>query len=197
MGDSRQETLTKYLGDMKSVVSHVRTAMERQKDELKDQPDVAQTIARIALTLGRQEEDLAARLATLGGSPTHPVKEAVSDAFGLIAGLYNKVRTEGGAKALRDDHVALNLVYLSYSMLHTTAIALAEPGTAELAGRAIREIARSVSEVDRLVPAVVLRELADGDLGTLDATAPEATRALIGAAWPRGEAVAPRSDLTV
>jgi hypothetical protein len=195
MGDARQETLTKYLGDMKSVVSHVRTAMERQKDELKDQPDVAQAIARIALTLGRQEEDLAARLATLGGSPTHPVKEAVSDAFGVIAGLYNKVRTEGGAKALRDDHVALNLVYLSYSMLHTTAVALSDPGTADLAGRALREIARAVVEVDRLVPPVVLRELSDGDRGTLDTAAPEATRALIAAAWPRTEATQPQSGV--
>ena len=51
MGDKKQETITKYLGDMKSVVSHVYEAMERQKDEFMDQPDVSQTIARIALGL--------------------------------------------------------------------------------------------------------------------------------------------------
>lgn len=85
MGDKKQETITKYLGDMKSVVSHVHTAMERQKDEFKDQPEVAQTIARIALSLKRQDESIDQRLTALGGSPTHPVKEAVADAAGAVS----------------------------------------------------------------------------------------------------------------
>lgn len=183
MGDKRQETITKYLGDMKSVVSHVHTAMERQKDEFKDQPDVAQAIARIALSLKRQDDALAVRLEALGGSPTHPVKEAVSDALGVFAGLYNKVRTEGAAKGLRDDHVALNLVYMSYTTLHTTAIALSDQETAALAERSCIEVAKFVTEVDHLVPSTVFRELQDDDLGTLDATAAERTLAAIRKAW--------------
>ena len=183
MGDKRQETITKYLGDMKSVVSHVHTAMERQKDEFKDKPDVAQTIARIALSLKRQDDALGARLEALGGSPTHPVKEAVSDALGVFAGLYNKVRTEGAAKGLRDDHVALNLVYMSYATLHTTAVALSDAETAALAKRSCIEVARFVTDVDHLVPPTVYRELQDGDLGSLDAVAPEQTLAAIREAW--------------
>lgn len=183
MGDKQRETITKYLGDMKAVVSHVHTAMERQKDEFRDKPDVSQAIARIALSLKRQEDALGARLEALGGSPTHPVKEAVSDAFGVLAGLYNKVRTEGAAKGLRDDHVALNLVYLSYTTLHTTALALGDAETADLAKRSFTECATFVTEVDRLVPAVVLRELEDGDFGPLDAAAPERTLAAMHEAW--------------
>ena len=141
MGDKKQQTITKYLGDMKSVVSHVTTAMERQKDEFRDKPDVSQAIARVALSLKRQDDALGARLEALGGSPTHPVKEAVSDALGVMAGLYNKVRTEGAAKGLRDDHVALNLVYLSYTTLHTTAVALGDTETADLAERSFIECA--------------------------------------------------------
>jgi hypothetical protein len=129
MGDKRQETITKYLGDMKSVVSHVQTAMERQRDEFKDKPDVSQTMGRIAFGLQRHSESIGRRLEALGGSPTHPVKEVVSDAVGIVAGLYNKVRTEGAAKGLRDDHVALNLVCISYSTMHTTAVALGDPET--------------------------------------------------------------------
>jgi hypothetical protein len=183
MGDKRQETITKYLGDMKSVVSHVHTAMERQKDEFKDKPDVAQTIARIALSLRRQDDALGARLEALGGSPTHPVKEVVSDALGVVAGLYNKVRTEGAAKGLRDDHVALNLVYMSYTTLHTTAVALGDAETASLAKRSFIEAAKFVTEIDHLVPPTVFRELQDGDLGSLDATAPEQTLSAIREAW--------------
>jgi len=187
MGDKKQETITKYLGDMKSVVSHVHTAMERQKDEFKDKPDVAQTIARIALSLKRQDDALGARLEALGGSPTHPVKEVVSDALGIVAGLYNKVRTEGAAKGLRDDHVALNLVYMSYVTLHTTAVALGDSETAGLAKRSLVEVAKFVTDIDHLVPPTVLTELQDGDLGQLDGSAPQQTLSAISDAWVRPE----------
>lgn len=176
MGDKEQETITKYLGDMKSVVSHVMTAMERQRDEFKDKPDVSQTIGRIALGLKGQDAALGERLEALGGSPTHPVKEVVSDALGIVAGLYNKVRTEGAAKGLRDDHVALNLVYVSYATLHTTAIALGDAATAAVAKRSMIETVKFVGDVDRLIPTIVFRELQDGDFGALDSAAPELTR---------------------
>ena len=187
MGDKRQETITKYLGDMKSVVSHVHTAMERQRDDFKDKPEVSQTIARVALGLKRQDESLGQRLEALGGSPTHPVKEAVSDALGIVAGLYNKVRTEGAAKGLRDDHVALNLVYISYTTLHTTAVAYGDAETASLAKRSMIESAKFVGEVDRLVSPTVFRELQDGDFGSLDSTAPEQTRSAYREAWMQPE----------
>lgn len=187
MGDKRQETITKYLGDMKSVVSHVMTAMERQRDDFKDKPDVSQTIARIALGLKGQDGALGQRLEALGDSPTHPVKEVVSDALGILAGLYNKVRTEGAAKGLRDDHVALNLVYVSYTTLHTTAIALGDATTAAIAKRSMIETAKFVGEVDRLIPATVFRELQDGDFGALDSAAPEQTRSAYREAWMQPE----------
>ena len=193
MGDKRQETITKYLGDMKSVVSHVQTAMERQRDDFKDKPEVSQTIGRIALGLKGQDESLGKRLEALGGSPTHPVKEVVSDALGVMAGLYNKVRTEGAAKGLRDDHVALNLVYISYSTLHTTAVALGDAQTAALAKRSMVESAKFVGEVDRLVSPTVFKELQDGDFGSLDSTAPEQTRSAYREAWTQPEKAARES----
>ena len=183
MGDKKQETITKYLGDMKSVVSHVYEAMERQKDEFKDQADVSQTIARIALGLKRQGDGIEARQKSLGGSPTQPVKEAVAGAVGVFAGLYNKVRTEGAAKGLRDDHVALNLVLVSYSTLHTTAVAFGDTATAQLAKTGLTECAKFAMDVQKLVPATVLRELEDGDFGTLDKSAPEQTMTAMRSAW--------------
>jgi hypothetical protein len=183
MGDRKQQTITKYLGDMKSVVSHVHGAMELQQSEFRDRPAVTHTIARVAMSLKRQEDAIGARLGALGGSPTHPVKEVVSDAAGLVAGLYNKVRTEGAAKALRDDHVALNLVYVSYTTLHTTALALGDPETAALAKRSLVECAKFVTEIDRLVPATVFAELEHDGLGSLDGAAPDQTRFAMREAW--------------
>ena len=106
MDEKRRETLTKYLGDMRAVVHHVEEAMEQQERELKDQPDVTALIGRTVTILRAQKEAIGTRLDSLGGSPTHPVKEGVAAVAGVIAGLYNKVRTEGAAKSLRDDHVA-------------------------------------------------------------------------------------------
>ena len=183
MGDKKQQTITKYLGDMKSVLSHVHAAMELQKDAFGDKPGVAQPIARIAMSLKRQEDAIGVRLDALGGSPTHPVKEIVSDAVGVVAGLYNKVRTEGAAKGLRDDHVALNLLYVSYTTLHTTAVALGDAETAGLAKRFFVECARFVTETDHLVPATVFAELQDDGLGSLDGAAPEQTRSAMREAW--------------
>lgn len=183
MADKKQETITKYLGDMKSVITHVYEAMERQKDEFKDKPEVSQTIARIALGLKRQGDDIEARQKSLGGSPTQPVKEAVAGALGVFAGLYNKVRTEGAAKGLRDDHVALNLVLVSYSTLHTTAVAFSDAATAQLAKTGLTESAKFAMDVQKLVPATVLRELEDGDFGTLDKSAPEQTMVALRSAW--------------
>lgn len=195
MGDKRQETITKYLGDMKSVVSHVQTAMERQRDEFKDKPEVSQTMGRIAFGLQRQAESIEQRLKDLGGSPTHPVKEVVSDAAGIVAGLYNKVRTEGAAKGLRDDHVALNLVCISYSTLHTTAVALGDPETAALAERSMTEAAKFVTEIDALVPPTVFRELQDGDFGgALDSSAPGQTRSAYRQAWVATQTPEPSSE---
>lgn len=190
MSDKRQETITKYLGDMKSVVSHVQAAMERQRDDFKDKPEVSQAIGRIALGLKGQDESLGRRLDALGGSPTHPVKEVVSDALGVMAGLYNKVRTEGAAKGLRDDHVALNLVYISYTTLHTTAVALGDAETAALAKRSLIESAKFVGDIDRLVAPTVFRELLDGDFGSLDSSAPEKTRSAYREAWAQPDTAA-------
>jgi len=187
MGDRKQQTITKYLGDMKSVVSHVHGAMELQKAEFRDRPAVTQAIARVAMSLKRQEDAIGARLEALGGSPTHPVKEVISDAAGLVAGLYNKVRTEGAAKALRDDHVALNLVYVSYTTLHTTALALGDPETAALAKRSLVECAKFVTEIDRLVPATVFAELEHDGLGSLDGAASDQTRLAMREAWTGSE----------
>ena len=183
MGDKRQETITKYLGDMKAAVHHVEQAMERQKDELRDDPQVSQLCGLVALGLQRQRADIDRELEGRGGSPTAPVKEGVAAVAGVLAGLYNKVRTEGPAKSLRDDHTALNWLYVSWTTLHTTAVALGDSAVADLAKRSFGECARWSTQVDRLLPETVFRELSDGDLGRLDATAPQQTHAAAHAAW--------------
>lgn len=182
MADKRTQTITKYLGDMKAVVAHVQQAFARQIDEFKDQPQVVRHVSRLEQELSAQLRALESRLKELGGSPTGPVKEAVTSAAGVIAGLYDKVRTEGGAKALRDDLVALSLCYVSYSMLHTTCVAFGDPTTAEIAARGMRESARGMMTLDGIIPEQVIVELRDSGV-PLDETAAANTDAISSEAW--------------
>jgi len=183
LDEKRRETITKYLGDMRAAVHHVEEAMEGQEKDFKDQPDVAQLMQKTHRQLHAQKEALGARLEALGGSPTHPVKEGVAGIAGVIAGLYNKIRTEGAAKGLRDDHVALNWTYVSYMTLVTTAVALGDRETAAIAENGMRECAKASMEVQRLLPTVVVRELQDGKLGALDPVAVEEARNATNKAW--------------
>jgi len=183
LDEKRRETITKYLGDMRAAVHHVEEAMEGQEKDFKDQPDVAQLMQKTHRQLHAQKEALGARLEALGGSPTHPVKEGVAGIAGVIAGLYNKIRTEGAAKGLRDDHVALNWTYVSYMTLVTTAVALGDRETAAIAENGMRECAKASMEVQRLLPTVVVRELQDGKLGALDPAAVEEARNATNDAW--------------
>lgn len=183
MDEKRRETITKYLGDMKAAVHHCEEAMERQAKEFEDRPEVSALITRIHRQLNAQKGAIDQRLEGLGGSPTGPVKEGVAAIAGVIAGLYNKVRTEGAAKGLRDDHVALNWLYVSYMTLVTTTVALGDRTTAQLAERGMRECAIGAMEVQRLLPSVVVSELQDGDLGALDPAAIEEARNATNEAW--------------
>lgn len=190
MGDKRSETLTKYMGDMRAVVAHTKTAMGRQREEFKDRPEAVQAIGRIEEELGEQLDRLASELERLGGSPTAPVKEAVTTAAGVVAGLYDKLRTEGASKALRDDYVAMSLCYIAWSMLHTTAAALSEPGVTQIAERGMHECSRAVMTLDALVPFEVVTELRDSGM-RLEEGAAETTRRVSNDGWEkeRGRAV--------
>jgi hypothetical protein len=182
MGDKRQETLTKYLGDMRAVVGHTRAALERQREEFKDRPEAVQVIGRIEGELAEQLDRLGTELERLGGSPTAPVKEAVATAAGAVAGLYDKMRTEGTAKALRDDYVALSLCYVAWSMLHTTAATLTEPGVTRIAEQGMRECSRAIMTVDALIPFEVVNELRDSGI-RLEEGAAETTRKVSTDGW--------------
>jgi len=62
---------------------------------------------------------------------------------------------------LRDTYCALHLVNMSYTMLHSTALALHDQRTAELALQHLRDLTELTVELSRAVPHVVVNELAD------------------------------------
>lgn len=158
-----QEVLRRHLDDMRAVIDHVESAMRTQANQIDEPSYVAPVVRGIADTLRDGREELDTVLDTLGGSNLGPVKGAAATAAGLVAGLYNRIRDEGAARALRDDYVALQWVAVCYGTLHTTALALGEDAIASLAYEGGLECAQAAAEVATLIPQTVFAELEQDD----------------------------------
>jgi ferritin-like metal-binding protein YciE len=178
MDDQNRNEVRQYVGAMVAIESHIEEALDGQLKEVADHPQAAALVQRLhALTKGHRDT-LTAHLVRLGGTESHPVKEAVADLFGIAAGAINRVRTKGVSKALRDDYTAVNHAALGYALLHTTAHALGDASTAELAVRHLRAYAQAVQDIAQVVPQVVVDELQQEGLHVESAAVAHATETL-------------------
>src|SRR5947209_8021922 len=99
---NNQEVLQKYVGDQHALESHIVQALDKQLKLAEHAPEAKQKLSEFVGTLNAHLSALEARLTGLGGSATHPVKEAGAAVLGVAAGLIDKVRAEELSKDLRD-----------------------------------------------------------------------------------------------
>lgn len=195
MPERTRETISKYLGDLQALQSHGLDAIARQVEQVqsKGHPEAQSAVMEFKQTLESHIGMLDRRMGELGGSTTSPVKEAASKVAGVVAGLYDKTRTEAISKAVRDDYTFFSHCSVAYLMLHTTAKGLGDEQTASLAERGYRDCARMVIRVDRIMPELVLQELRQDGAQVKDVAAD--CRRLVHDAWNR-EAEMTRSGST-
>jgi ferritin-like metal-binding protein YciE len=177
--EQRRDVLKQYVTDMLGVDKHIHEAIRRQRDDknMQQHSDAHQLVARMESTLDQQISELEQHVERLGGNASSTVKDAVSATLGAIAGMYDKVRSETASKMLRDDYTALNLAAISYTMLHTTALALQDQTTADLALRHLRAWTPLITGINRVIPTVVTKELMEDSKVMVDSNvAPEAIR---------------------
>ncbi|HXF62759.1 MAG TPA: hypothetical protein VNK95_14140 [Caldilineaceae bacterium] len=158
----RMDTLQQYVSDMIAVEQHIGDALKRQQGDshvYEHNPQAARLIQQIASMTEQHEEHLKQHLKALGGDPAKGIKELAASALGAVAGMYDKIRTESVSKMLRDDYTALNLAAVSYTMLHTTGLALQDQVTADLALRHLQHYSQLIMEINRVIPHVVLEDL--------------------------------------
>lgn len=169
---SNRESLQKHVSNMLSLESHILEAIETQAkdDDLQADFEAKQLVLRIKSTLTEHTEHLERHLETLGGHGPNAVKEAVSTALGLAAGLLDKVRPKTVSKMLRDDYTALNLAAMGYTMLHTTARALGDDATAIIARKHLEHLTPIIMDLNEVAPKVVVRELRSDDDLVVDMT---------------------------
>jgi len=170
MKDSR-ETLRPYIADMAAVVKHIEEAVARQQndDDFKKLPQALDLVNKLDTVLKRQAQQLESHLEKFpAGGVAGAVKSTVTGVLGAVAGLYDKVRSETVSRGLRDDYTALNLAAISYTMLHTSGLALNESATADLALRGLKELTPLIMQLVEVIPHAVVNELSQ-DGKTADA----------------------------
>lgn len=115
----RAETLQQYVSDILATEQHIRKAVERQGTDksVEQQAEAQQLLNRIGPTLQQHIAALEQQLVTLKGSSSS-AKAVMTSALGIVAGLYDKVRTQEVSRMLRDDYTALSLAAISYTMLY-------------------------------------------------------------------------------
>ena len=157
--NQNQDTIKTYVGDMFSMESHIEEALDLQLEKMKDHPKANAAVRRFHNTVRTQRDALKAHLDQLGGATGGSIKSAVASAFGVAAGVIDKVRPEAMSKNLRDDYTAFNHAAIGYHMLYGTALMLGFPQTAALAERHHRAYTDMVQDINQVILDVVAHEL--------------------------------------
>lgn len=160
MARDKNEAINSYITDMLALEDHIEKAVKGQLTDLKDYPDVLAELRQFHRKIEHHVSDL--RTLTdrrSAGGVVESVKRAGAAVAGAAAGLIDLLRTEGLPKNLRDDYTAFNLASIGYAMLHTTALALDDQEVAELSLQHYRDYTETVLQLNKLVPAAVVRYL--------------------------------------
>lgn len=190
---NRQETIQKYIHDMLALQRHVLEAVERQRDDekVRAHPEVNEVVIRIERMLKAHLAELETVAEEIGGGKGSVVKKALGGALGVAAGLYDRMRSHELSRMLRDNYTALNLAAISYSMMHTMALAVTEENVARLAKRHLAQIPPLLDSVRRLLPHVVADEIAHQDEFSVVSDAGAAAVVSLADAWTEIEVEAP------
>ena len=159
----RQDTLQQYVSDMLAVERHILPAFENQSkdDRMAKYPEARRLVNKIEATVNSHINGLKQHLENLGGDAASPVKSAMTAALGVAASVIENMRTDPVSKNLRDDYTALNLAAIGYTMLHTTGQALMDDQTADLAAAFLMDYTPLITEINEVIPEVVVSELRD------------------------------------
>lgn len=182
LDDKSKKTLSDYISDMVTLENHIEEALDRQLNQVKDDPVALEGVQGFHDLVKRQRDAVRALREEYGGTAGSPIKEAGASLLGKVAGIIDMVRTEGNSKVLRDDYAAFNLAAVSYTMLHTTATALGDQRVAALAQEHLRGYAGAVIRINQIIADVVVSELAKDD-HEVQAGAAETTRKITDQAW--------------
>ncbi len=191
MNEESRKLIAKYVEDIHSLLGHGVQAITHQVSEaqMADHPEALAMVKDFKTSLERQLAAAEQRMNALGTSPTTGIQDAAAGVAGVVAGIYNKVRTEAVSKSVRDDYTFLSHTSIAYLMLMTTARSLGDHDTEELGEAGYRDCARMVMAIDRGMPKLVFQELQGNGLPAQDVS--DWAKNLVHGAWDRAAASSP------
>ena len=180
----REQTLQKYVGNMLSIEQSILSAVKRQSqaDEVKLMPEANQLISKIEKTLNRHVMGLEQHLKNIGGGSSGGVMQTVAKALGVATGVLDQVRPDKVSEMLRDDYVSLNLAAIGYTMLCTTSLAFIDQITTTIASDNLKELTPLITEINEVMPQIVIQEISD-ESETFDSTITDEAIRLTQSAW--------------
>lgn len=160
-----QAILQNQVTNMLALEKHIFQALERQidSDEVNQNRAASTLINRMHRTVNEHVSHLDALASEYGGNAT--VQEAAASFAGSIAGIFDTMRGYTASKALRDDYTAFSLAAISYTMLHTTAVALNDARVANIALAHLKQITPIITEISETMPHVIAAGLAESNPG--------------------------------
>jgi hypothetical protein len=173
-----------WVGDIVALESHVEEAMDRQLKLTSKNADVTAAIKHFHDIVRDSKQRAVAYQGEVGTTAGNPVIKVGTNLLGKAAGLIDMVRRDSVAKSLRDDYTAYNLLAISYTMLHTTAMAMEDGETQAFAEKGLRTYAKLVQEVNHLIPLAVVEDLKDNsDQPLRNTNVVDGCRKLIDSVW--------------
>ncbi len=187
LNEKQLELLRGYVGDVVAIDSSIEAALDRQLAMAKGDALMAPVAREFHDTVRDQRNAMISlRDAMAEGDDTssgNSLKEKGANVLGAVAGVIEKVRSEGLSKALRDDYNSFSMAAIGYTMLLTTAKAMGSSDVAVAAERGLRTYASGIQKINQVMPAVLVAEL-DGDEGVVNnPAAAEDVRSIINSVW--------------
>lgn len=181
---TQSENIHMYVNDMAALEKHILEAFARQRadERVQADPACAALIEELHSAAEGRLRDIENHAASFAGPSGGAIKEAVAGIAGVVAGLYDKVRKHPLSRMLRDDSTALSLTATGYSMLYTTGLAVRDLAVANVALRHLRGITPQIMSLSHVIPAIVVKELAEDD-PAVDHSAVGIAQEKIKAAW--------------
>lgn len=154
--------LQQHVSDMLALDRHILSAVDRQlmDTDASSYANVRELLEATRELMGSHIGRLEQELDILGGSAASPLKSAVSSAAGSAMALLDRVKHAHVSRMIRDNYTALSLASVSYSMLHTTALALNSQRIAEVAQQCLMEVTPLIVRYSEQIPVVVVNEMA-------------------------------------
>jgi hypothetical protein len=166
--EETSRTVQSYVSDMLSIEQHILDSINQQATDsrVQEQLEVDRLVRRLRETGEDHIATLQRHLSGFDSQVAGPVKQVMGTVSGALSGLYTSMRSDPVSRMMRDNYTALSTAAMSYTMLHTMALAQQEYALADMALKHLRDVTPLLVDISRVLPVAVVSELAaEGKIG--------------------------------